>query len=60
MFNAAILNGTTVVNVIVLSNLSECVGAVECPDWIGIGDDINTPKPVFETVTEEQPTISAP
>ena len=45
MFNAAILDGTTVVNIIVLNNLSEYPSAVVCPEWIRIGDDINQPEP---------------
>jgi hypothetical protein len=45
MFNAAILNGDIIENVIVLNELSEYPGAVVCPDWLGIGDNINTPEP---------------
>lgn len=55
MFNAAILSGTIVVNAIVLNDLSEYSGAVVLPDWIGIGDDINTPEPIVEVVEVVQP-----
>lgn len=56
MFNAAILEGTTVVNIIVLNDLSECDGAVVCTEWVCIGDDISKPKPeVVETSVNTQP-----
>ena len=60
MFNAAILNGTIVVNIIVLNNLSEYPDAVECPEWIRIGDDINQPEPEIVPVVplEDQPVSS--
>ena len=45
MFNAAILNGTTVTNIIVLNDLSEHAGARICPEWVCIGDDIGKPEP---------------
>lgn len=41
--NAAKLDGTTVVNVIVVDEIPE--GYVACPWWVGIGMDINTPEP---------------
>lgn len=53
MFNAAILNGDIIENVIVLNELSEYPGAVVCPDWLGIGSNINTPEP--EPVVSTQP-----
>ena len=28
-----------------MNSLEELFGAVECPEWVGIGMDINTPKP---------------
>ena len=44
--NVAILDGTTVTNVIVVDSLSEGPeGCVECPVWIGVGMDINSPAP---------------
>jgi hypothetical protein len=45
---AAKMDGTTVINTIVVDELPE--GYVECPAWVGIGMDINTPKP--ESVPE--------
>jgi len=56
MFNAAILNGTTVVNIIVLNNLSEYAGSVICPEWVCIGDDIDKPNPISEVITLDEPT----
>jgi hypothetical protein len=46
---AAKLDGTTVVNTIVVDFIPE--GYVACPEWVGIGMDINTPEPapVVET-----------
>jgi len=52
MFNAAILDGDMIVNVIVLNHLSEYSGAVVCPDWLGIGDNINTPQPEKKVITQ--------
>lgn len=40
---AAKLDGTTVVNVIVVHEVPD--GYVACPKWVGIGMDINTPEP---------------
>lgn len=40
---AAELNGTTVVNTIIVDEVPE--GHVACPEWVGIGMDINTPQP---------------
>jgi hypothetical protein len=45
MFNAAILAGNQITNVIVLNDLAEYPGAVICPEWLGTGDDITTPEP---------------
>lgn len=43
---AASLDGITVTNVIVLDDMSQAPdGYVECPPWVGIGMDINTPQP---------------
>ena len=61
--NLAKLLGTTVVDVIV-AELEEAKTSfpddnwVECPDWIGIGMDINSPKPIEKTITLNQPTTS--
>lgn len=46
---AAKLDGTTVVNVIVVDEVPE--GYVVCPKWVGIGMDINTPQPVVVEIT---------
>jgi len=56
MINAAIIKNGIVENVIVLNSLDEVDGAVECPEWVGIGMDINTPKPtpVPQSVTRAQ------
>jgi hypothetical protein len=40
---AAKLDGTTVVNVIDVGEIPD--GFVACPEWVGIGMDINTPQP---------------
>lgn len=40
---AAKLDGTTVVNTIVVDEVPD--GYVACPEWVGIGMDINTPEP---------------
>lgn len=45
MIRAAILDGDIISNVIVLDYLEQYPGAVLCPDWLGIGDNINTPPP---------------
>lgn len=43
---AAKLDGSIVVNAIVLDDMSQApAGYVECPEWVGIGMDINTPQP---------------
>jgi hypothetical protein len=52
--NAAILDGSVVQNVIVVASLAEApAGSVECPAWIGVGMDINTPKPVAPVNPDE-------
>lgn len=41
---AAKLDGMTVVNTIVVDEIPE--GYVACPEWVGIGMDIDAPEPV--------------
>lgn len=50
---AAKLDGTTVVNTIVVDEVPE--GYVACPEWVGIGMDINTPKPAPVVETPADP-----
>ena len=58
MINAAIIDENNIVtNVIVLNSLEELFGAVECPEWVGIGMDINTPKPT-DLAQEEVNTLN--
>lgn len=40
---AAKLSGTTVINTIVVDTVP--TGYVVCPEWVGIGMDINAPAP---------------
>ena len=50
---AAELDGTTVVNVIVVDEVPD--GYVACPEWVGIGMDINAPGPAPVTETPADP-----
>lgn len=50
---AAKLDGTTVVNVIVVDEVPD--GYVACPKWVGIGMDINTPEPALVVETPADP-----
>lgn len=52
---AAIIDAVGIVeNVIVVNELSDYSGAVACPDWVGIGMDINTPEPAAPVPTALQ------
>jgi hypothetical protein len=52
---AAIIDAVGIVeNVIVVNELSDYSGAVACPDWVGIGMNINTPEPPAPVSTAEQ------
>lgn len=45
---AALINENRIVeNVIIVNNLSDYPGALECPDWVCIGMSIDEPMPVF-------------
>jgi len=52
---AATLNGNIVTNVIVVDEIPQ--GYVECPSWVGIGMDINTPNP-GPTASENKQTAT--
>jgi len=51
---AAILNNLTdiVENIIEVNQLSDVQGAVECNDWISIGDLIDMPEPIEQQLTK--------
>lgn len=58
MIRAAIVNTNGLVeNVIVLSSLEECQGAVMCPDQVGIGMPLDTPEPVIPVVVPSSVTM---
>jgi len=42
---AAKLDGNIVINTIVVDEIPE--GYVACPEWVGIGMDIDTPEPII-------------
>jgi len=47
MIKAAIINETgLILDMIILDDLSQCPGAVFCPDYLGIGANISDPQPI--------------
>lgn len=57
MYACTIDKKNIVTNRIVADYLADApVGYIECPEWVGIGMDINTPQPIPEATAEENKT----
>lgn len=61
MITANLDENNIVLNVIVATP-QEAINAfggvwVECPAWVGIGMDINTPEPIADPLVEEMPKV---